>query len=448
MKGVLTAVGGILTLGVLLVVGTQLGLGLVGGLAAIGVAAFVAMLIALGPDRLGLTFLVVGLFLAPMNGVKPFSGGNVSFSDLSLVVAIALLLPRMMKRGTHLPPLFLIGAAVMTVGGLLSCIFSVAPPVLSLGAFLRFALAAILLPMIMSSIRPNPGTVTLMAWAYVAGQIVSVGKATIEGAGPLGRSAGYTTHPNFFGLGGQIAFALLIFLFYRVPKHRRWIVVAATGIVVHGVLISGSRASLICVVLVTVLWPFVERSAVAWYVLVSATAVLVVAAGSIFANAGEGSALGRLRGDSLQATYSDQARKQLLDAGTSMFWDHPVRGNGFAGVVELHNAYLEVAVGGGVLTLFGFLLLMASFVRPLFDTARPNRLAYVAVSYAAFGMLGPTLYDRIVWAPLAMVMIPVLGARGDSVSQTAESAAASNEGQPAVGAVSHRSAATPRPVTG
>jgi hypothetical protein len=35
----------------------------------------------------------------------------------------------------------------------------------------------------------------------------------------------------------------------------------------------------------------------------------------------------------------------------------------------------------------------------------PNRLAFVALSYAAFAMIGPSLWDRIVWAALALVFV-------------------------------------------
>ena len=219
-----------------------------------------------------------------------------------------------------------------------------------------------------------------------------------------GRAIGLTTQPNFYGLGGQLAYALLIYLFYRVQPRHRWIVVGAMIPVLYSVLNSGSRASLLCCAVVTIVWPIVERSALTWYVIVSGTFLGLIGAEGLLRALGQTTTLDRLNGD-LSSQYSDQARQMLLDDGFALFWKHPIQGNGWATVLLYHNAYLEVAVAGGVLTLVGFLLIVASLVKPLFQQGKPNRLAYAGLSYAAFGMIGPTLYDRIVWAVLCLILV-------------------------------------------
>jgi hypothetical protein len=45
---------------------------------------------------------------------------------------------------------------------------------------------------------------------------------------------------------------------------------------------------------------------------------------------------------------------------------------------------------------------MVGVLQPLLSNP-PNRLAYAGVSYAAIAMLGPVMWDRGVWAPLALM---------------------------------------------
>ncbi|MFL6158657.1 MAG: O-antigen ligase family protein, partial [Marmoricola sp.] len=172
----------------------------------------------------------------------------------------------------------------------------------------------------------------------------------------------------------------------------------------YSVLNSGSRASLLCCAIVTIAWPIVERSAVTWYVVISGAFMAAIGGEVLLRALGQTTTLDRLTGN-LSAQYSDEARQQLLTAGLDLFWKHPIQGNGWATVLLYHNAYLEVAVAGGVLTLVGFVLIIASLIKPLFQQGKPNRLAYAGLSYAAFGMIGPTLYDRIVWAVLCLILV-------------------------------------------
>jgi hypothetical protein len=353
---------------------------------------------------MGIGFMLIGMVLAPMNALS--ITGNVTFSDLAFVLGFGLLVPRMLDRGRpKLPPLYVIGVAILFTGGIISSLL--VPDVLaSLGGFLRVVAAAVVLVFIMNVLRPSGKLVDALAWAYVYGQIISTLYSIAKGgAGTAqGRAIGLTTQPNFYGLGGQLAYALLIYLFYRVQPKNRWIVVGAMAIVGYSVLNSGSRASLLCCAVITVVWPLVERSALTWYFIVSGGLLAVIGAESILRALGQTTTLDRLTGD-LSSQYSDQAREQLLDDGFELFWKHPIQGNGWKDLLLYHNAYLEIAVAGGVLTLFGFILIVASLVKPLFQQSGPNRLAYAGLSYAAFGMIGPTLYDRIVWAVLCLILV-------------------------------------------
>ncbi|MET3962360.1 hypothetical protein ABIE44_002294 [Marmoricola sp. OAE513] len=389
--------------------------------AAVGLAVGLTVLVAVGPEKMGIGLLVLGMFTAPMNALG-LSGG-IGASDLLMVAGFGLLIPRLLSSGrVALPPLYVIGAGILFIGGIVSSLLAEGI-VDSLVGFLKIIAATMILVFLLNLLRPGDKLLETFAWAYVLGQGVSVAYGLVRyGATHVqGRGVGLTSQPNFYGLGGQMAYALLIFLFYRVDPKHRWIVVGAMGVVGYSVIDSGSRASLLCCALITVLWPIVERSAIAWYVILSGALVAVLSADKVLSAIGQETVLDRLRGNS-SAQYSDQARSLLLDQGFTLFWKHPVQGNGWGGdtILAFHNAYLQVAVGGGVITLLGFVLVVTALVRPLFTAGAPNRLAYAGLSYAAFGMIGPTLYDRIVWAALALILVSSANVRPEVRPEGAE----------------------------
>jgi O-antigen ligase len=259
-----------------------------------------------------------------------------------------------------------------------------------------------ILPLAVVAWRPSSKVVTQLAWAYVIGQMISTAYAYVHPIEAQGRSFGWTTHPNFFGIGGQTAYALLVFLFYRTPPRRRWILLIPAAVVGQSVLMSGSRASLLCIMLVTIAWPLVERTAISWYVLVSGGIIAAALANPILSASGESSAISRLAGN-ITTGGSNLARTEALSKAWHEFLDKPFTGSGFIQILDVHNAYLEVVVGGGLLALIGYVMMLSSLCSGLLRPVHPNRMAYVALSYAAFALIGPTLWDRIVWAALTLV---------------------------------------------
>lgn len=390
---------GVVALMVLIVVGTQGSLILAG--AAIGLAVGATLLIYLGTDRLGIACMLLGTFLSPINGLKVGSG-NVTFADFAYVAGIFLLLPRLLKSTSKMPRLYTIGLLILVVDALVVSMLNVAPAV-SLAGFLRVLYAIWIIPVVLHRIRMSRNLLNTFAWTYVIGQLVSMAKGMTNGGGlGGGRSIGWTTHPNFFGLGGQLAFCLLIFLFYRTPREKRWIVVGAAVLVGISVIQSGSRASLLCLALTVLVWPIVERTAISTYVLLSGAALGAIALNFVLSHAAQGSAFARLQGGGT-ATGSDEARQQLLDQGWTQFWAKPIQGNGWSDILAFHNAYLEIAVAGGIFAVFGYLFVVASVIKPLFHEPVPNRLAFMGLSYAAFAAIGPTVYDRVLWGALGLV---------------------------------------------
>lgn len=375
-------------------------------IAALALAVAITVLIGVGPEKMGIGLMVIGMFSAPMNALG--LAGNIDVSDIFFVLAFGLLLPRMLTTGRPgLPPLYVVGASILFVGGIITSLLSPDIPASIIG-FVKIVAATMILVFVLNLLKPQGRLLDVLAWAYVYGQAVSTAYGLVRHGAThaQGRGVGLTTQPNFYGLGGQISYALLIFLFYRVQPKNRWIVLGAMAVVGYSVIDSGSRASLLCCGLVTLLWPIVERSAMAWYVIISGGVAAFLGANALLSAIGQENILERLSGNT-SAVYSDQARSNLLSQGWALFLKHPIQGNGWAKdtLLAFHNAYLEVAVGGGVITLIGFVLVIAALVRPLFQQGEPNRLAYAGVSYAAFGLIGPTLYDRIVWAALALILV-------------------------------------------
>lgn len=395
----LDVLGGFLLL-VFLVLGLQ-GSMILSGL-VIGAAVGLALLIALGPERLGIALLLVATFLSPMNGLKLGEGGNVTFADFGYVLAIGLLIPRLLQSTSKLPRLYVWGVSILVVNALVvSALSAIAIP--SLLGFVRVAYAMIVIPIVFHRLRPSFTLLNAFAWAYVGGQLVSMFRGLATGTVTSeGRAVGWTTQPNFYALGGQLAFALCAFLFYRTPKDKRWIVVLVAILCAYSVYESGSRASLLCIVTTVLLWPIVERTAISTYVLVSVGAVGAIIATYAIANAPAGSALARLRGEG-SAQGSDLQREISLQSGIDRFLANPIQGNGWTNILDIHNVYVEVLVAGGVIALLGFLFVMASMLRPLFAEPVPNRLAFVTASYLVFAALGPTIYDRVLWGALGLV---------------------------------------------
>lgn len=401
MKNLTMNTAGGFVLLVLLLLGTQ-GSYLFAG-AAVAIALLATLLVGLGPDRLGLGFLLLGTFLAPINGLKLGAGGNITFADLAYVLGIGLLIPKLLKSSSKLPRLYIIGISILFVNAMVVSVLA-AEPIPSLTGFVRVAWAIIILPVVFHRLQMSRHLLTVFVWAYVIGHIVSTIRGTYYfGFLGGGRSLGWTTHPNFFGLAGQLSFALCVFLFYRTPKQYRWIVVVAAGICGLSVIQSGSRASLLCIAITVVIWPLIERTAISAYIVVSFAALSAVALGLLLQNPPKGSAFERLQGGGT-AQGSSLARELLLTSGLKEFWKNPIKGNGWTtDILEYHNVYLEVGIAGGVLAILGFLYVLAAFIKPLFDEPIPNRLAFMGVSYAVFAMLGPTLYDRVLWGALALV---------------------------------------------
>jgi O-antigen ligase len=401
-RGALTAVAVVL-LGALVALSTQ---GLVGAVAALAVAGVVTLFVVLGPERLGTGFVLLAMFTAPQNSVRPIPSADfVTFSDLFLLLGAGLLLPTLLRRRSRYPTGWLVGSIGVVVAVFVSSLLS-ATPVIDLLYGVRLPAATVALPLFFLAWAPGRRMIDALAWSYVAGHMVSTAYALVAGKDPAtGRFDGLTTHYNFFGIAATITAGLLIHLYHRTSPRWRWLVWACGLVTVGSISLSGSRAAVLVVLMLVVLYPLLEKSLLSGYLVVAGGLGLVVAGNALLGRTSNGSAFTRIRGDST-TSFSDNERTTALHTGWARFLQHPVLGGGFdATAYDAHNVYLEIAIGIGVLGLAVHLLVFSAGVLPLFGTGPLRRLGYAPLGYAAMCLLTNSIWDRFVWMGIALAVV-------------------------------------------
>lgn len=386
-------------------------LGMIFAIAAIGTAVVVTLLAVLGSEKLGLLFLILAFFSAPMyKGLALSAGAPVTATDLLFVAAFGLLLPNLMKGRVHLPPLYFIGIGLVFITGLIASATSIKPTA-SLVALTLWIIVMLGLPLVMGLLGPTGLLVDLLASAFVAGQIFSMAYGIARGYIGQGRHYGLASHPNYFAESGMLALALLIYLAYRYRDRRLLLILPAAAICGASVILSGSRAATLVVAVLVLMVPVVERSAVTGFLLAIGGALVFFVLPIVAGLAGTGSSIARLAGDNdISGRYSNQARSLHIEEGLDRFFEHPFRGSGLLEelLFEVHNNLLEVAIAIGIFGLVGYVMVLYIFARPLFAKLEYSRLCYGVWAYIGFGATVPGLYDRTIWSVIALSTVAVV----------------------------------------
>jgi O-antigen ligase len=280
------------------------------------------------------------------------------------------------------------------------------------------------LPVLLAWCFADRRTVRMLAWSYLAGQVLSTLDAFVSH--PVGgRYEGLSHHPNAFALAGMMSFALVLFLFHEYTDDRtRWILIGIAGLAVVAVVMSGSRASAVVVAGLVLLIPFVERSALASLGLAAVGAVGLALLPVVAHVGGSGSALSRLTGDDT-TTVSDQMRSDAFSTGVARFLDAPIFGSGLSDVELTHNVYLEVAIGTGIFGFAAYLVLLGVLAMPLFGSHPLRRLSYLTWAIVGSAAALPGLWDPTMWVCAGLVSMVLLPAEtfaeprnGDAVEPT------------------------------
>lgn len=371
------------------------------GVAAVGMAGTLALIVCFGLARAGTVFMIVAMFTAPLNDLR-LGASYVTVSDIIFVLAIGILLPTVLANRIDVPPVFILGLVILLAIGSISSAMS-AFAVVSFSQLARLVVGAFMLPIFFMVWKPPRETVVKLAAAYIFGTVFSVAWGVLQGpvAGDA-RYVGFTYHPNFLGMECLLAAALVPFVVGAISVNWRWVYWGAGLICAYGIWLSGSRAALLVLGMLVFIYPFVERSIKAAGAIVFGVAMML-ALSSRLVQENSNNALGRLFGGGT-ASGSDIERKRILTDALDQFKAHPILGVGFDGGLGSHNIYLQVATAVGILGLIGYLLVLWAALRPLFWSGINHRLAYPALAYMAIGPLTNTLWDRMIWAVLALTL--------------------------------------------
>lgn len=375
----------------------------------IAVACALSLVIAIGAFAVGLSRAGTVLFLAgvmtvPYNDVLPYPGFPwMELCDPLLLAGCTLLVPRLLGTPLRLPIGFVVGAIGLLTVGFLSAIASEQPgPELS---HLVDAMRGIVfLPVFLTWWRPNRRTILAIAWAYLAGNVINVGQALIEGAGPSGRYDGFTTHPNALGLCAALAISLIPFLIATLQPTFHPLVGLAGAVCAYGVWISGSRGALLCVIMLVLLYPMLKRSIPAALTVAAAGLVAVSLVFTFAPRLSADSALGRLLGAG-SASASSDVRREGAKIGFQQFLDNPMLGGGWLTVWGAHDAYIQIAAAVGIFGFVFYLIVMGSLLHPLLAVPRPYGLLAVPVlACVILDLTLPVLGARYVWVIVGLSM--------------------------------------------
>jgi len=363
-----------------------------------------------------------------------------TLSDWLFLVAIGLTVLATIRRGTavgvDLPPLLLGGAALFAVGGLISSVNAISP----LGS------AAIVVRMLYLTIPWFwVGTVLLRTSAQVQSAVTAwVVSAAISSAGAVAqfffgnvvpggtdvvahsRETGFTDQYNVLGGLTAVAFVPALMIAVRSTGRARLFTVPVLGLVVAGLLLSGSVGGFLAIAVATAVWLVASGRARATLALL---AVLTAAAFLLLGANGGSNPTSPFQRVS-RATQSDApratggtlyARIDAYRAAWSRIREEPFIGVGLDPAssverigVQVHNVVLLPWYTAGVLGLLGIWILIGSLVGVGFRVVRCARTAderllalslYASfLTFVVFAMSEPILFVRYGWAPVAFLL--------------------------------------------
>ncbi|HUS21489.1 MAG TPA: hypothetical protein VMZ66_05685 [Aeromicrobium sp.] len=387
--------------------------GLHGPTQAIAIALVILVVVISGAHRAGFGSVLLGALFAPMVTLGPIPAASLwTLADVFLVIGFVLLIPQMLGGRLELPPLFVGGAILLVMAGLVASTFS-AQPFRSLGEMLRLVAAGVLLPTAFLLWNPSRRKIVAVAAAYVCGSAISsLYGPTIGGKTADGRYAGLSEHPNGLGLTAMFSVALVPFLFAASSRERRWIWLTLGAVNAVGVWISGSRAALLVLLVLIVLFPLVSRSAVGLGLVGFGTALSLLFSDRLL-NAEGGNALSRLLGGG-SSSDSNAEREDRIGTVMGSIREHPLLGSGFIHTWFAHVTYLEIMAAAGLFGLIGFCAILISADRNVLFSPRPyNLLAYPALGYTMVGFVTNVIWERYIWIPLSLSLLAWIHSRPD-----------------------------------
>jgi hypothetical protein len=339
--------------------------------------------------------------------------GPLTTSDLFLIAAVLLLLPRFDLANARRMWFPALAVALIAVGGVIGTVVgsNFTGSVDVLGRILAASLGAMLL---LVCWRPSLEQIVSFSWLWIAGGVVSGMVALlVPELHMFLRPSGLAPHPTLLSIISLILLGVVLGLIASSRRRKSVVAgVAASSILIAAIIASGSRASLIGAAIVVLISVIGTRSRTAAKVLMGAGGVglLVLLLGVV--DLGERNALERLFES---GAAGGEEREEFNRESWEQFKAHPVTGVGFAGVRSAHNLFLQVGSAAGVLGIAGAALLIVLTLRTYALAVwqrmpeNPHHWAVVAglaaglIGYLAASMFQNVLWDRNVWVAVALM---------------------------------------------
>jgi hypothetical protein len=315
---------------------------------------------------------------------------QVPISDIPLLMALPLIFFAALRQTIALPipPWLLWVAGGFVVSALLETMFVVTTPprvlaeqsAIALGAtasrasdlalLLRIEYSFVVIPVAIGAVsatwtRSRRFADLWLVSAAVCALIGCLDRLAGTGIGPslvgnleglqLGvRATGLTAHPNYLGLFAAMAVPLAIARVFQTSGLLRVMALAATGVLLLAVQLSGSRLGIVAMLLgVAILFVLIPRFRL-WIALGSVSVAFVGAIVLVVAPSEE-SALQRLSGDR-STDVATGARFRVIDEALENGLDHPLTGIGFGRILDSHSIPVQFLQSGGIIALASLLL--------------------------------------------------------------------------------------------
>lgn len=356
-----------------------------------------------------LVTMVIGAGTVGLNSLRVES---LATADLFLLLAAAGVAIYAFQHGVRTPALLersTVGIFLIVVGGLLGTLYA-EHSLTSLGLLASLVVGSYAVLALIAIWAPQPSEVRTVSGAFVLGAVVSALFALTSGDE---RPAGLAIHSNHLGLVCVLALgpALALAWWSKASLQRvAWIV--AAGLLMAGIVISGSRAGVLGASVVLLLMFLHMRTSAARFAIVSTilVAICVLYLGLVDVP-GQDALTRSLPGDA-SSQESDVGRNELLHRSLDRVAEHPLTGEGFESAGEAHNIYLQLWSSAGLLGLVGFVLLASGTLRVFFRRRKgsePPRDAVIMIgllaSFAGFlvaGFVQNGLWDRYIWIVLGL----------------------------------------------
>lgn len=386
--------------------------------------------------RLPRLLYYLGLVFIAQLTIRPAASFTLSdwFFFASFLATCTVLLVERRYQGFLVPRGICVGAAVFTVGGVISS-FAAHVPLTSVLETLKFAYVAFVwfwLGTVLLRTSRQIQTATLL-WLL---------STAVSGAGALaqfafgnvipgaviawGRMTGFTGQQN--DLGGMAAIALIPALALASQTSRRGAMqIVGCGILLFiaaALLLSASVGALLAASIGLVIWLALSRIQLRLLLLIVAVGIGGVVFVSVQHNAGDLSPvqrLARVAGPAGSSQSTLWSRVQTYEAALQRVSTNPLVGVGLGAAndttstgFEVHDLLLLPWYAAGVLGFLGMILILVSTAKTARDTVTgsgtwPERLRSLAllasvVAFLAFGMGEPLLYKRYAWVSVALLI--------------------------------------------